>query len=217
MGLVSYEHILHLFSGVIRLWLECVVTSVLEAEESAERSAAVSPGSRRVFSQVAPIDLDEEFYEREKHIFFQKVSRVEVAAFNIIKFCTKAAHQTESLRAGLVEAGALSLVLSLFAGGDYKLLDLIDASELRRSRGNKARTKHVPPVPTPIPLDALNTEASTLTVLIQDPIFKQSWTRDEFQTRRYLSSIFVEILLGNSASLKKNYAWTRALFRKITA
>jgi hypothetical protein len=170
-----------------------------------------------------PIDIDETFYDREKSRLFERTSNTDTALYNSIRFATEGAHRSAALHRGMLDAGALSLVLVAFVSADYKLPGLIDVSRLRRTRttevgsGRRENPDLARSRASPIPSNVICEEASTLTVLIHNPTFRQTWTDERFYTRRFLCSLLVDALLERHEDIDGSYIWTNALFRKILA
>jgi hypothetical protein len=122
----------------------------------------------------------------------------------------------------MLDAGALSLVISAFVNADFLASSLID---VRWERGKLAgaKSKHATHANGqhhahfPVPSDVILAEASTLSVLIHHPAFRDSWQKQQFNDRRHLCSLLVNLLLGGDAARNDRYGWTRALFSKILA
>jgi hypothetical protein len=166
-----------------------------------------------------PIHRAESFYDQEKTRLFRKASNVDVASFNITKFVTTAAHRSMHIRAGLLNAGALSCVLIAFANTDFQLLSLMDGlKEKGKKKEAQARHRESPesaiPATPPISLEAIEAEASTLTVLMHTTTFRRAWADESFNMRRHLCSLLVDSLLEEHI-VAGRYVWTRALFGKI--
>ena len=178
------------------------------------------PGSTGTFS--LPIHIDQSFYSQEKSRLFRRTSNVDIASYNITKFATTAAHHSANIRTGMLNAGALSLVLIAFTNVDFQLVGLMDGSkgnkkkrEVPSRRGESSQSAHLAALP--FPLDAIEAEASTLTILIHTAAFRRSWTDESFDMRRHLCSMFVDSLLEEHGVITGRYVWTRALFTKILA
>lgn len=218
-----HEDIVYILSGTIRLWFECVAMHIRnQLTYNASRHTAPLRNIGGQYAQPAiPIDIDETFYDREKSRLFERTSNTDTALFNSIRFATEGARRSAALRRGMLDAGALSLVLVAFVSADYKLPGLIDVSRLRRTRatevgsGRRENPDLARSRASPIPLNVICEEASTLTVLIHNPTFQQTWTDERFNTRRFLCSLLVDVLLGRREDIDGSYAWTNALFRKI--
>jgi len=208
----SYKDIVYIFSGTIRLWLECVATHTL-------RHTTPLNNIRGITEVEIPIHVDDCFHDREKSRLFEKATGADAALNNIIKFATKAAHCSTTIRRGMLDAGSLSLVIVAFFSADFQLPGLVDVSRKKRKKteGQSERGANLGSVYSPIPSDVIRAEAVTLTALIHTPIFRQTWAAEAFNTRRYLCSLLVDGLLGRRGEMDERYAWTNALFRKILA
>lgn len=160
------------------------------------------------------LDSDENFYKRERKILFRKVSNVDSALFNTLKFFGRAAHESDRIRLGMLEAGALSVVLSAFVSAEFLLGSLVHQST--SSGGMDVSSSDNIDI-APISIDQVNQEASALTILIRKPTFRATWGRQKFEIRRRFCSGLTQILLGtDDADVDPKYLWTLALFKKIT-
>lgn len=222
-----HEDIVHIFSGIVRLWLECATARLKSELEPTDWYTGSQSGPWRA-ATVAPlvsIDTDDTFFDREKNRIVQKVSNVDSALHNILDFCTHASHQSKVLRRGMLDAGVLSLVLSAFVTADFQISSLTDVfygSDYgkRREKTKSGHARNSSPehfFPEPIPLDKVQDEASTLTVLVHRPNFIQNWEIRQFHTRRHICFSLIEGLFAESESLDAKYIWSRALFTKITS
>ena len=207
---ISHQKITFIFSDITRLWLEYAGQEKLDRIGLAGRA----PVSYAHNPSTVPIDVDETFCDREQRRLFQKVLYVDVAIYNIIKFCTKVAHCSAILRQGILEAGVLSLVLVAFANAEFHLSALTRALEKQRRKKSLVEAGSSSEHSLAPLAAAINDDASTLTVLIQYPSFLESWSDEQIRMRRLLGSSLVDALLGNLADIDEKYVWTRALFRK---
>jgi len=164
---------------------------------------------RRMAPGMESIDADENFHDREKTLLFERVSNVDAALYKIIIFATEAAQTSTTIRCGLVDAGALSLVIVAFVNAQFLPSNLLDMGS---TKGKKADHLHIP-----IPSDVIRTEAVTLSALMHDSKFRKSWREKQFNIRRRLCSSLVDALLGDFGQRDDRSAWTRSLFRKILA
>ena len=215
-----------IFSGVIRLWLECIQMQVQTQLTYSTRSYGAvfrndnqDPGMSLHLSVIA----DNNIYDREKRRLFQKVLNVDSALYNIIKFSAIAARRHRTIRFCMLDAGALSLVIVAFVNADFLAPSLTD---LTRKKSKRAKAEpasaengyNLDRSPSPIPSDVIQTEASTLSVLMHSAAFRATWQRQQFNDRRHLCSLLVRLLLGDfGESDDDKYVWTRALFWKILA
>jgi len=170
--------------------------------------------------ETVPIDVDENFYHREKGRLFQMALNRNTALYNTIKFATMAARRNTPVRRAMLEAGALSLVLAAFVNADFQIPNLLHASRGKKNckeakLGCRGDSNSISPPTLPIPLKVIHAEASTLTVLIHNTTFRKAWPDESFGDRRYLCSLLVDSLLAGGGDVDHRYAWTRALFQKI--
>src|ERR1700736_4727135 len=85
----SAQDIIIIFSGVIRLWLECVQQQASNQSKYNETVLHSSQMNKRDFcdqrfSPDAALSDDDTFHNREKHHLFEKVSNVDIALYRII-------------------------------------------------------------------------------------------------------------------------------------
>lgn len=209
-----HNHIVHIFTTITRLWLDCVIGGVQSDVEARDKAYIQAYGNLKTHAAgtQASLDFDDTFYDRERTKLFAKVFNVESALTNVLKFFVKAAHESEPIRRGMIEAGALSIVLSAFVSADFLCHNLVSPGMGTR----KAALSNLGTV-SPIPVEQINQEASTLTILIQKPTFRQSWDRHQLDARRKLCAVLVTVLLRSHEELDSKHLWTLALLKKITA
>lgn len=217
----SHQDTVRVFSGVIRLWLECVSIQTHSAVRATQYSDSISsPTFEGISSGTAlPVNEDPRFYACEKAAFLSKIVNVDKYIYNIIKFATDTAEQNTAIRWGMVEAGCLALVLTAFVNDDFKLSSLTDAVEKEgRKRRSKPGRRETPDADisflTPIPSTTINAEASRLSILIRNAKFRATWEGQRFNTRRALSLSLVNNLLWNE-DVAHEHVVTHALFKKI--
>lgn len=172
----------------------------------------VSGGGRGI---VAPaLDGDKSGYGREKERLFRKVVGVDAVTHNIIKFTTALASDNAAARAGILEAGGAVLVLTAFANDDFTLPNLLCLTKQgKRKTVNFAKKE---PTPAPVSLSAINAEASTLSLLIYQPVFRAGWEIPKLQMRLTVCALLVNTLFAHPASsVDGRYDVTGALFKKI--
>lgn len=213
IALLPDAEIIRIFAGVIRLWLECVISG-FPAYSDAMEPHFVSPMYPNNNCKPAAIDHDDSFYDREKEHLFQRISNVDTAVFNILRFFITAARRHNALRIGLLHAGGLSLVLTTFVNVEFQLGGICRVLGVDPRNDKRSKQRRVPL--QPIPLDAINNEASTLTVLMYDPLFQQNWEDRHFEARKALCSHLVDVLTRDISESDSRYQWSRALFKKIT-
>lgn len=106
-------------------------------------------------------------------------------------------------------------VVITFISCDFRLGGLSRVLGVDGRSDKRTEPKHVPL--QPIPVDVVNDEASTISVLMYDPLFKQNWEPRQLDVRRALCSRLVGILTRDIQMFDSRYQWSRALFRKIIA
>jgi len=209
----SYEDAVYIFSGVLRLWLECVGMQV-QRNLTPESEFSNFLGGRPC-SVVPQVEQEQTSYDREKDRFMRKIVDVDNALLNFIKFATETANESATTRSGLLDAGGLALVLFAFVNPDFKLSGLIDNSATtKREAGPGHREASLY---QPLSLSAINAEASTLSVLIRSSKFRRTWQGRRFQTRLAHCSSLVYNLLGEDGRTDDRQAVMCALFREIVA
>lgn len=222
LGACTLEDVVRISSSIIRLWLECIQVQIQnEMAYGVSSHHRIIKGLDGRLLPDTPIDVDEDFHDREKARLFQRVSNVDTALYNIILFATDAVQKSPTIRCGMLNAGALSLVIVAFANSDFRPSSLLTPTKRGKQKG--AGVGQIAAIdvnfhaPSPIPLDVIEAEASTLSVLMHDAAFRESWRDKQLYTRRRLCSSFINVLLGDFGKRDDRYAWTRALFRKILA
>lgn len=222
---ISFQDTIRVFSGIIRIWLEWIVM-----QEKVDRVSEITTATSFTTSQSdsggvpLPIDTDRSFFGREMKRLLQKVLYVDSAAHNVIQFFIETAHRNMTLRRGLLEAGALSLVLATFTNIGFQFSGLIDNFEITKRRRKKGQTEKSYAdwslerlSCSPIPLDVIHADAAMLTVWMQYPSFREAWSAEQLTMRWALCSSLVNSLLGDLRDIDEKYVWTRALFTKILA
>jgi hypothetical protein len=210
----TYDETVYIFSGVLRLWLECVSKQVQpNLMVSIELSDFLS--TRQTQPGVPQFETEQTSYDREKERFIRRVIDVDNALHNFIKFATEVADESHTLRSGMLAAGCLALVLFAFANQDFKLPGLLDISGRQGSKKRNESRRREPF--QPLSLSAINTDASTLSDLIRSPKFRRTWQGRRFETRLALCSSLVHTLLKEDGSVNDRYAMTHSLFNKIVA
>ncbi|KIM86727.1 hypothetical protein PILCRDRAFT_314087 [Piloderma croceum F 1598] len=224
LGPCSRQIIVHIFSGIFGMWIECIQVQQQIQHNAGYQSAGYLQIGHKSRGDRAPpgipIDADESFYNREKSRLFEKVANVDMALYNVIIFATNASRWSESVRRAMLDAGALSLVIVAFVNADFLPSNLVVA-------GMKGKEKETGSGCTrnavdgyyhpsgPIPLSVIQAEAATLSVLMHDATFRGTWHKSQLNIRRRLCSSLVDALLGDFGDRNDKYAWTRSLFRKI--
>jgi hypothetical protein len=210
----------HICSGIIQLWLECVEIEIqnqlIYGGSSRDNVLFAKTHEFRLALGTEPINIDRNFYDREKTHLFERVSNVDSALYKIMFFCTEAARTTTIIRRALLDAGALSLVTVAFITSDFLPSTLMDKGRKRSQKSAHTAAVHGHyHKPFRIPLEVIRTDALTLSSLMRDATFRESWSDKRFRMRKHLSSSLVNALLGDSDAANDGYACTRALFQKI--
>lgn len=223
LALGSHQDVVRVFSGVIRLWLECVN---IQTHTSSEHSTAQYVNTLSSVSgdgmfpgNLVPTNEDPRFYAYEKAAFLGKIANVDKYIYNIIKFATDAADKNMTIRWGMLDAGCLSLVLSAFVSDGFKLKSLTDVVEnqgrKRRSKLGRRETLDAEiSLLTPISSTMINAEASKLSILIRNAKFRAAWQGERFNTRRFLCLQLVDNLLGGE-DMDHEHSVTYTLFKTI--
>jgi hypothetical protein len=220
---IDPQDIVLVFSGVIRLWLECMQTQINTQFTYGGNLLIGLWGNERETPLDAPtfsMDVDQNFHDREKKRLLGGASNKSTATYNILKFAATAAHRHNSIQSCMLDAGALSLVVTAFINVDFLASSLINF-RWEGGKVSRPKPKHAMNINadahTPIPSDVILDEAATLSTLIHTPSFRHNWDERHFNNRRHLSLLLVDSLLGSNWAKDDNYRWTRAVFRKILA
>ena len=211
-----HDDIVHIFSGTLRLWLDCITKQVRVGSMCDAGKHAADWTTRPGESNIAflPIDDDDSLYDREKSRLFYAASYRDAALYGMLKFSIVVARHSSVARRGMLKAGVLVLVLTAFASADFHLSGLHDALA-PNTCGGKPDALCMYMSTLPISLDTINAQASTLALLIQRPTFRQAWRAESFNNRQRLCSLLVDSLLGTKSETDDIYALTYALCRKI--
>lgn len=213
----SPEDVRRVFSGLVRLWFECIALH-MQSEEDAAASVALDSAEASSNGIVPSALVERTVLDREKGRFFKKIYGVDSALFAVIKFTTECASASSTARKAILDAGTLALVLSAFVNRSYKLSSLHDAfGHTGKRRGAKSPRRDTTDVRPTLesPLASINAEASTLSVLIRTPKFQENWKASRFAHRVALCAALVDGVFGGDAGRDNQYAVTRALFGKI--
>jgi hypothetical protein len=214
-------HKAHIFSGILQLWLECTHVQVLNsAAYTVSHRAFIAGSLDKRLGAVLSIDVDEDFYNREKARLFEKAAHIDIALYNVISFATDAARKDNVLRNSLVEAGALSLVVVAFINEDFQASDLINFAtkkgQLREAMlAHRVNANNESPSLPLIPSKVIHDEALNLSALIHKATFRKFWRDQQLSERRHHCLSLVAALLGDFGGSDDKYSWTRSLFRKI--
>jgi hypothetical protein len=223
---IDPQDVVLIFSGIIRLWLECIQTQMHNQLTYSTGLHIGLLGNTDVDRDITldattfSTDINQNFHDRAKKRLFVGASNKYTPSYNILKFAATAARRHHSIRSCMLDAGALSLVVAAFINADFLASRLIDVTwkggKIIMSKPKHAMHKIVH-AHTPVPSDAILDEATTLSALIHIPSFRNSWDEQHFNDRRYLCSLLVDSLLGSNWGKDDNYRWMRAVFRKILA
>jgi len=209
----SHECTVHVFSGLIRLWLERTDLQINRDEDS--RGNIVS-----MDCVPAPLveTVHKSFYDQEIEAFMIQTMNTDTALYHMLRFSTEAAKQNDTVRLGVLDGGGLALVLMAFANMEFRLSGLFAVSrkeEMPKGTKSERRRNVVAEALPPISLAAINAEAAALSILIHSPRFNDSWQGKGLSTRLSLCSSLVQSLFGVNRVADNGYEVTRALFRKI--
>jgi hypothetical protein len=216
---IDPQDVVLVFSGIIRLWLECMQTQ-MHTQLIYGAGLPINLLGYRKLGQEQPLDpiaagVDQNFHDREKKRLFGGASNKSTATYNILKFAVTAAHRHNRIRSCMLDAGVLSLAVAAFINTDFLAPTLIDFP-WKDSKVTKSKPKRINVhAHTPIPPSVIVDEATALSALIHTPSFRGNWDERQFNNRRYLCSSLVDSLLGSNWGKDDNYRWTRAVFRKI--
>lgn len=199
----SPDDVHRVFSGIVRLWLESAVEQMEKTSDIEAWGGSVSALSKTTL------------LEREKASFFQKMHGRDSVLIAVITFVADgaAAMNTAGSRQAMAEAGVLALVLSAFVCKDFKLETLMEPT--RRAKAIHRETRDASMIPAPSPM-AINTEASTLSVLMHNASFQRNWQGSSFAQRIGVCATLVNSLFP-VADTGDQYTITRALFLRIVA
>jgi hypothetical protein len=211
----SYEEVVYIFSAILRLWLECVSIQVQPGflPESELISSKIFGGT----AVMPQIKREKTSYDHEQDHFIRKIADVDNALLNLIKFATEATNESPTMRHGILDAGGLAFVLFAFVSPDFKLPGLVD--DLARQgvkRGGVSDNRESSQY-QPLSMDAINAEASTLSVLIRSSKFRQTWQSRRFKTRLALCSSLVYSMLEEDGGMDDRHTVARLIFREIIA
>jgi len=223
----SHEDTVRVFSGVLRLWLECIGLQIKnDAIARAERQSSASVVSEEKFhSMNVPVFenvmVDQTFYDKAKGELWDKIVDVDAALIHVIQFATRAAKQNTTMRLAMLEAGSLVLALAAFANHDFKLAGLVsvpgkEEQAKRVKSGRRQNADATASCPLPLPVTAMNAGASTLLVAMRYAPFREFWGAQRFDTRLSLCSSLVDSLLGEDGD-QGGSRETRALFKEIVS
>ncbi|KIM83814.1 hypothetical protein PILCRDRAFT_6705 [Piloderma croceum F 1598] len=216
----SHESTVRVFSGLIRLWLECIGMQINnEVEDRANDPTTLwsSHGSATALIPKAEA-VHKTFCSQEKEAFMMKMVNADTALYHMLRFATETAKQNETVRLGMLDGGSLALVLIAFANVDFRLSGLVAAPRKERlPKGTKSRLRSNVDAEAspPISLATINAEASALSFFIDSAKFNESWQGQRLDTRLLLCSSLVYSLLGRDKVTDEGYEVTRALFMKI--
>lgn len=199
--------IVRIFSGIIRLWL--FLGTILN--DTATEGEIQTPAHQRIFcdSPAKPVPVG--FYQIERNTLFREFAGRESPCNNLLEFFIRASHGNSSITRGILDAGGLSLIIMAFTSPEFTAPRLTDEVQGKRLLLNLVDPGY--PSTAPIPLQTINYDAATLTVLMHNSQFRSYWSGHTFRHRKALCSLLLRRL--TSRPLDTRYAWTRALFLKI--
>ena len=199
--------IVRIFSGIIRLWLfQGTILNDADTEGGIQ-----TPPQQRIFcdSPAKPVPVG--FYQVERSALFREFAGRESPCNNLLEFFIKASQGNSSITRGILDAGGLSLILMAFTSTEFTAPRLTDEVQGKRPLLNLDDPGY--PSTAPIPMQVINYDAATLTVLMHSRQFRSYWSDHTFRLRKALCSLLLRRL--TSKPLDTSHAWTRALFLKI--
>jgi len=197
---------------VIRLWLECIKQQVQIQATYAHESVRQYDPDERLFHNgtgLGVLGVKISLYDREKSRLFQMALNTDVALYHMIGFAVMIARRHTAIHSCMLEAGILSLIIVAFTNPDFP------ASALTGVTWKKGKSKLGFSMSPDYPLisgEAIHSEALILSVLMHRAEFRANWHEKQFNNRRYLSSLLVDLLL---LADEHRYMLTRPLFKKI--
>jgi hypothetical protein len=213
LGQGSREDINWVFSGIIRVWLDCIAIQIQTGYDDRRGLHELRGDSMpSIFAGgLPPVRTEQGLSETWR--FGEKMVGVDNYLYNLLKFTIKAAGRQTSIRLGIVDAGGLVLVLTAFANAEFPLSSLVTITKeggvttSTRLDGTKVSNEGL------LSPAKINTEALALSGLIRSPKFTKPWKGERMEARLSLCSLFVDTLLKDD----KEYGVTRGLFKKIFA
>jgi hypothetical protein len=210
----SHESTVHLFSGLIRLWLECTRLQI-----NSELDSCININNSFEYMTVPQVEtVHKSFSNQEREAFMVQTMNTDTALYHMLRFATETAKQNDTVRLGVLDGGSLALVLMAFANIEFRLSGLVSVPRKEGvPKGTKSgyRSNVDAEASEPISLAAINAEASALSIFIHSPKFNDSWQGKRLSTRLSLCSSLVNSLFGRDNVADEGYEVTRALFKKI--
>jgi hypothetical protein len=226
IGRASCHDIADIAFGVMQLWLEYANTrgpsdSAFEHGGFCEKFDMLGNTVITLVASMPPNQieaLDETFYGHEKSLLFSKISSKQTSTLphnntalsNIVRFFTFAAQQSMTLQWGLLDAGALAVVLVAFVDGVPMLSDLLVAFRYP-ANDHRSKQKGI----SCISLSLIRTEASKLLDTIQTPAFRALLQTQIFAKRRRICLSLLDALLGSGGGVDDVYTELRNVFEEI--
>jgi hypothetical protein len=218
----SREDTDYVFSGVIRLWLDCISMQLWREKSSSAGTpdtlaGVVNPGLLGSLPPIPAEQIEQSLYDREKISLGRKIAGIDIALYNIIKFATRVAEQGTSVRLGMLDAGSLVLIFTAFAHAEFNMSSLMGVAREKGKGGKSDRTEFADDdddLPH-LSLNAIINEASILSGLIHTSKFVQPWRGERLDTRLSLCSSLVDSLLGKDEEVDPEHGVMHVIFRKI--
>ena len=207
----SHESTVHLFSGLIRLWLECIGLQI-----NSELDSCININNSFDYMTVPQVEtVHKSFSNQEREAFMVQTMNTDTALYHMLRFTTETAKQNDTVRLDVLDGGSLVLVLMAFANIEFRLSGLVSVPRKEGVPKGTNRTNVDAEASEPISLAAINAEAAALSIFIHSPKFNDSWQGKRLSTRLSLCSSLVNSLFGRDNVADEGYEVTRALFRKI--
>ncbi|KIM82871.1 hypothetical protein PILCRDRAFT_459797 [Piloderma croceum F 1598] len=210
----SHESTVRVFSGLIRLWLECTGLQI----NNEVHTQSMAPTSLDYVTMPQVETVHKPFCNQEREALMVQIMNTDTALYHMLRFATETAKQNDTVRLGVLDGGSLALVLMAFANIEFRLSSLVSVprkEEIPKGTKSGRRSNVDAQASEPISLAAINAEAAALSIFVHSPKFNDSWQGKRLGTRLSLCSSLVNSLLGRDSVADEGYEVTRALFRKI--
>jgi hypothetical protein len=218
----------------MQLWFEYVDLRT-QSDSHTPHTALRNTGASLVWSyehpgigQPAQL-LEETFYDHEKNLIFSKLLKRQSPHLpwnnstlsSIIHFIAYAAQQSMIIRWGMIEAGALAVILIAFVDGVPMLSNAVDTfryprSDLQSTLGTSSESKErTRSTYTCISVSLLGRVASDLLDAAQTPVFRALLQTEIFNQRRSTCVYLWDTLLGPRGDVDDMYTEIRDVFEQI--
>jgi hypothetical protein len=141
----SHDDTVRVFSGVIRLWLECIALQtendmIARGARQAENNTSLIMGGADTTPTPLPVEVTSfhtSFYTRAKKALWKRIMDVDSTLFRIIQFSTLAAQQNTTVRLSMLDAGSLVIVLAAFTNNDFQLAGLVPSKKATKVKSGR--------------------------------------------------------------------------------